>query len=80
MCGCNKAVAGPIIMPKSIDKIVSESIPCYVTKQELEDVKSQLIAAKTVLNSAFVNRRLGYIDTMINKQQYCLYSLSSLQL
>lgn len=80
MCGCSQKVSGPVSIPKAINKIVADSTECSVTLDELIVVKNDLISKKTPLNSSFVNRRLGYIETMINKGQYCLYALNSLTL
>lgn len=81
MCGCS---GSPVLAPLSVNKapkqLTQEATDCSVTEQELLELKNNLIQNKTPENTQSVNQYLGFIDTMINYQQYCMYSLNTISL
>lgn len=81
MCGCS---GSPVLAPLSVNKapkqLTLEATDCHVTEQDLMQVKASLINARTPENTQSVNQYIGYIDTMFNTGNYCLYPLNNISL
>lgn len=81
MCGCRNS---PVLAPMSVNKTpkqqVLEATDCNVTEQQLIELKQVLIENRTPENTQSVNQYIGFIDTMLNYQQYCMYSLNTISI
>ena len=80
MCGCSSPVSGAVNVYRVSSPPPPISINCEITYSELELIQQDLLIRKTPENASFVNRSLGKIQTMINNQNYCLYSLDEIRI
>lgn len=80
MCGCSSPVAGSVTSIQTLNTKVKESVPCDVSREEILGIKESLLSIKNPGNASFVNSRLGFIDTMLNYNNYCLYKIDTLSI
>lgn len=75
-CNCNKTPPQQVYYSQKVAPLVATN--CEVTLSQVLAIKQNLLDKKTPQNAAFVNSKLGLIETMINHQNYCLSSLNEM--
>lgn len=55
------------------------TVPCNLTEEDICAIKERLMCLKTKIKGKDFNKYLGFVNSLINLEDYCRYDLSMIE-